>query len=138
MDEAEIVVGRWMSTELKTVTPESLLADALDLMTNHRIRHLPVEAGGELVGILSTRDAYRAAMRPSPREGFDALQETKVSDVMTRAPLHTAHPADRVREAAERLCREKVSALPVVEGTRLVGIVTSEDLLWALMETSDS
>ena len=132
------LVGRWMSQDLVTCEPDTVLCDALERMTNHRIRHLPVVDSDALVGILSTRDATRAAIQPSPREGFVALESTKVADVMTKGHLLQVSPGTSVREAAELICREKISALPVLSGTQLVGIVTSEDLLWAFLEHEES
>ncbi len=131
-------VGRWMSQDLITCSPDEILGDALESMTNHRIRHLPVVDGDLLVGILSSRDATRTALAPSPRAGFEPLQETKVADVMTKGRLIHVDPETHVREAAELICREKISALPVlIQGERLVGIVTSEDLLWAFLDREE-
>ena len=130
-------VGRWMSSHVITVKPTEILADALEIMQGSRIRHLPVVDGQEVKGLLSNRDVVRAVAAPAPREGYEPLQENKVSEVMTQGELKTVTPLTLVREAAETCCREKVSALPVVEGKNLVGIVTSEDLLWALLEITE-
>ena len=125
-------VERWMSADLITESPETVLFDALEQMEHHRIRHLPVtDDQGALIGILSSRDAARATKSEG---GPDPLQTLKVKDVMTGGRLHTVEPSTPVREAAETICREKISALPVKQGNKLVGIVTSEDLLWALLE----
>lgn len=116
------VIGRWMSTNLLTTRPEASLAEASETMSEERIRHLLVtDAGGKLVGILSSRDANKG--------------EGAVESVMTpRQDLHTADTHEPVKAAAETMCREKISALPVLQGEKLVGIVTSEDLLWALLQ----
>lgn len=149
-------VGHWMSTDLVTTRPETALGDAMDLMNERRIRHLPVMEGSRLVGLLSNRDAVRCLLAPpDPDEDEDdeddredgegdreqaaprhPLTGTRVSDVMTGGHLHLATPQTLVREAAELMCREKINALPVVQGERLVGIVTSEDLLWAFLEST--
>lgn len=120
-------VSRWMSKDLETISPSSALGDALERMGQRRIRHLPVVDGGKLVGLLSDRDARRSL----DGEGSEA----KVRDMMTPYnKLRCVEPGALVRDAAELICREKISALPVVVGEQLVGIVTSEDLLWAFLE----
>lgn len=127
-------VGRWMSADVVTIGPTATVHEALELMTDHRIRHLPVIEDGEVVGLLSNRDAVRCALQSSPRKGWQPARETRVRDVMTTGRLHSVTPLALVLDAAELMAREKVSALPVVQGKKLVGIVTSEDLLWALLE----
>lgn len=128
-------VGRWMSTDVVTIGADATVHDALELMNDHRIRHLPVvDEDGLLVGMLSNRDAMRCALQPSPRKGWEPAKHTAVRDVMTTGHMHLVPPSGLVLDAAELLCREKVSALPVVQGKKLVGIVTSEDLLWALLD----
>lgn len=119
------VIGRWMSTSLITITPQKSLDEAQELMHEARIRHLlVVEGKGTLVGILSNRDVT----------GHGDLQ-AKVKDAMTpRADMHVTDAYDTVRAAAELMCREKISAVPVLKGEALAGIVTSEDLLWALLQ----
>jgi acetoin utilization protein AcuB len=127
-------VSRWMSKELLTTTPGAVLEDALQTMSSNRIRHLPVIDGGRIVGLLSDRDARHCV------DGGDAKSaaKTPVAEVMTGADkLHLVDPSTLVREAAELLCREKISSLPVVAGDELVGIVTSEDLLWAFLDTTE-
>lgn len=127
-------VGRWMSADVVTIDPKASVHEALEVMTDHRIRHLPVIERGELVGILSNRDAVRCALQTSPRKGWEPARETTVREVMTTGRLHSVTPLALVQDAAELLAREKVSALPVVQGKKLVGIVSNEDLLWALLD----
>lgn len=127
-------VGRWMSADVVTIDPTASVHEALEVMTDHRIRHLPVVDHGELVGILSNRDAVRCALQTSPRKGWEPARATKVRDVMTTGRIHSVTPLALVLDAAELLAREKVSALPVVQGKKLIGIVSNEDLLWALLD----
>lgn len=127
-------VGRWMSADVVTVDPGASVHDALEVMTDHRIRHLPVVEDGALLGIISNRDAVRCALQASPRKGWEPTRHTKVRDVMTTGDLRSVTPLALVLDAAELLAREKISALPVVQGRKLVGIVTSEDMLWALLD----
>lgn len=133
IDDDPRMVSRWMSAELVTATPATVLGDALETMESRRFRHLPVVDDGKLVGLLSDRDARRCIEAGRAQ----TAEETAVREVMTAASeLRVVHPTTYVREAAELICRAKVSSLPVVEGEELVGLVTSEDLLWALLEAN--
>lgn len=130
-------VRRWMSSNVHTTEPKADLVDAFEIMRTHRVRHVPVLDGGRLVGIVSDRDVRHALPMRSGTGDHDiygkALFETRVEQVMTRRPL-TVTPDTTIREAAEIACREKVGALPVLEGEKLVGIVSAEDLLWAYVD----
>jgi len=97
------------------------------------IRHLPVLDGDTLVGILSERDLRLIMVAASDEPGKDAtysfLKESKVADAMTRLPL-TISWDESLREAAKRMLLAKINALPVVdEADKLVGIITSHDML---------
>lgn len=127
-------VGRWMTAALVTVTPETSAQDAFVKMHSERIRHLVVIEDGALLGIVSNRDVIRCVLGLAPGACFEPLRETSVKDIMTPSPLQTATPFTSVREASEIMCREKISAMPVLDGHTLVGIVTSEDLLWSHLE----
>lgn len=132
MNDNPRFVARWMSRDLETTGPGTTLTDALEIMERRRIRHLPVLDEGKLVGLLSDRDTRRCL-----GEGKDA-DATKVRDVMTPGKsLRCVSSGATVREAAELICREKINSLPVVQNETLVGIVTSEDLLWAFIEVPE-
>jgi CBS domain-containing protein len=119
------VIGHWMSTTLITIAPDKGLEEAREAMHDARIRHLPVvDAEGTLGGILSNRDIDRHGDTSSTVEAA----------MTPLGKVHTADAYESVRAAAELLCREKISALPVLQGKKLVGIVTTEDLLWALLQ----
>jgi acetoin utilization protein AcuB len=105
-----------------TVTPATPVSQARRLLQTYRIRHLPVvdPETGRLVGILSDRD-----LTP-PDDG-------PVETVMS-APVQTVSPGAPVLQTARRLADERIGALPVLAGDRLVGIVTAVDCLKALAE----
>lgn len=134
-------VARWMSTKVQTLEPDDKLVDAFELMRLHRIRHVPVLENERLVGIVSDRDVRHALpLRDleSDKVYGRELLTTTIGRVMTRNPI-TTEPDAPIREAAMIIGREKIGALPVVQGDRLVGIVSAEDLLWAFVEnTSDT
>ncbi|HEX8244879.1 MAG TPA: CBS domain-containing protein, partial [Longimicrobium sp.] len=132
-----MLVKKRMTADPVSVSPDDSLAHALRLTREHRIRHLPVVRGGELVGILSDRD-IRLAM-PSPIEVADPeraamLERTPVERVMTREVI-TAGPFDAVEDAAEQICRHRIGALPVVDAHgHLLGMITETDVVTAFAE----
>lgn len=125
-----------MQTNVVTVTPKTTLPEALRLVQQRRIRHLPVVEKGELIGIISDRDLKRA-MAPSattlevPELNF-LLDQLSAAEIMTRTVI-TIAPTVPVEEAARLMVKEKISALPVTEGIRLIGIVTETDVLELLV-----
>ena len=117
-----------------TVARDAPLSEAFGLMRRHGIRHLPVLDGGALVGIVSDRDLKRA-LPPAPHALWTPppeLAALPVERLMTRAVITTG-PAVSVEEAGRVMVTEKISALPVTEGGRLVGIVTETDVITLLV-----
>jgi len=121
-----------MTREVVTVPPALTLFRAWDLMKKHRVRHLPVVQLGKLVGILSDRDILlRCSVGDDgePRAG-----EGTAGQAMTPAPI-VATPRTTVSDIAEKMLDHKIDAVPIVDDThRLVGLVTSSDLLELLVE----
>ena len=132
-------VRDWMTGKPTTVSGDTGAAEALDLMVERGIRHLPVLAAeGELIGILSIDD-LRAALPfdVSQNRGLDPLErhrlrDFRVPDAMTWAPL-TVQPNTSLEEAARTLSKHRIGCLPVVETHgELVGILSETDALRAL------
>src|SRR5688572_14045905 len=123
--EPQLTVSRWMSKYVHVITPDAALVEAVDIMSEHRIRHVPVIDGDRLVGIISDRDVRNALPRRADLRGpIDAACQTSLgrtaADVMSRHPITI--PRDfSIHEAAEIMCREKIGALPVVQDGRVVG-----------------
>ena len=122
---------------METLSPEASLREAWELMRRHRIRQIPILAGEVLVGIVTDRDVRRAM--PSFFAGRDqdifdrVLDETTIEKVMTREPF-TVAPDGSLKQALDLMLEHKVGGLPVVEGERLVGIVTDTDFLRLLRD----
>ena len=126
-------VQEWMTATPYTCTPETTLADANDILDEHGFRRLPVvDEMGDLIGMLSRSDLRSAS--PSSITSLSLFEvnymwaKLTVSDVMT-VDLATITPEDSMKRAGELMLTHKVSALPVVEGRRLVGILTETDIL---------
>ncbi len=128
----EEVVGEWMSTEVISILPETTLPEAHRIMTENRIRRLPVVQDGQLVGIVTLGDVREAepsnATTLSIWELNYILSRLCISEIMTPDPLTISIQAS-VREAAHVMLTNKVSGLPVVdEAGRVVGIITESDI----------
>jgi CBS domain-containing protein len=106
-----------------TITADETLSAAQALMEREGVRQLPVLEKGALAGILSERDLHA-------HTGY--LERTKVNVAMTRE-LVTVTPTTSALQAARLLIDRKFNALPVVDGDRLVGIVSRTDLLRLLV-----
>lgn len=121
-----------MQRDVIAVSPKTTLPEALELVQKRGIRHLPVVDAGELVGIVSDRDLKRVMASPATtlerHELGYLLSKLTLADFMTRAVV-TVGPAHPVEEAARIMMKDRISALPVTEEGRLVGILTETDVL---------
>lgn len=123
-------VRQYMTTRLVTFTPEMDLHKAIRLLLKHQISGAPVvDARGDLVGLLSKRDCLRVAFSAS----YHQEQAGPVSDYMSRG-VETVEADARLVEVAERFVRGTFRRFPVVEGGRLVGVISRHDVLRALEE----
>jgi acetoin utilization protein AcuB len=131
-------VADWMTPDPVTIAPAATAGEALALMRQRRIRHLPVVDGGRLVGMLSDRDvrsALPSAAVLGEIEEDDPATSRPVADIMTADPL-TIPPSQPVEEAARLLTEQRIGVVPVVDGSRLLGILSADDLLRAFVESS--
>jgi acetoin utilization protein AcuB len=132
-----MLVENRMKRDPITISPETGILEASRLLRQYKIRHLPVVKGGRLVGILTDRDMKRVS--PSPATSLSVyevnylLDKLEAKEVMTKQ-IVTVTPKTTIEEAAKLLLANKIGGLPVVEGERLVGIVTETDVLEALVE----
>lgn len=124
-----MLVGKIAEKNLVTVSPGAALGAILHLLNRRGVRHVLVVEGSRLVGIISDRDvkAELALSAGAELEG----QRRNAGQMMTRDPI-TISPSTSVADAARHMLTARVSALPVVENDRLIGIVTETDLLGVL------
>lgn len=119
-----------------TTPPGTPVLDARQMMLRERIRHLLVVEHGQLLGIVTDRD-IRLNL-PSPATSLSVweinhlLARLTVGQVMSKYVI-TVDPDRDARDAARIMLDEKIGALPVVKGDRLVGIITETDLLRAFV-----
>ena len=128
-------VGKRMTKDPKTVSPDDPLSRAAAILREFRFHHLPVVEDGRLVGILSDTDLRNASFASTPVEG-GAAGDRPVREAM-RSEVWSVTPDDSVEDALLILTREKFGALPVLSGDRLVGIITRADLLNAFVDLLD-
>lgn len=127
------LVQEWMSTDVITITTETTLPEAHQIMTNEEIRRLPVvDKDGHLVGIVTIGDIRSA--EPSPATSLSIwemnylLTNLKIEKIMTRNPK-TIRADATIGEAARMMLEYRVSGLPVVDADhRVVGIITESDI----------
>ena len=125
-----------MTSDPMTLSPEDNLMHALETMRLRGVRRLPVTVGGMLVGLVTEGDLKRAepSMLTDSEEGFNRVMEgTPVSRIMIQNPITVTAETPLV-DAAETLYNTKYGALPVVSGGRVVGILTDNDLVHALVD----
>jgi len=134
-----------MTKDPLTIDPEAALGTAMEVMRANEIRHLPVvDDSGQLVGVITDRDLRQATFAPALAEHLSlrgqrrlrglgyALEDLRVKDAMTWVVV-TTRPEATTAHAAMLMFERRVGSLPVVEGGKLVGILTERDLLKALM-----
>jgi len=127
-----LLVKDSMTREVEALPPQSTAGEALALCRERRIRHLPVLEDDRLVGIVSDRDLRSATPALGDPSRAEALGRILVHEVMARE-VATAHPDDPIEEAANAMRERKIGCLPVIEDDALVGIVTSSDVMEALV-----
>lgn len=121
-----------MTKEIIALSPDQHLRAVDDLMKIAGIRHIPVVKEGRLVGIVSQRDLYQAALSSvlqfpaSAARGW--LEHIAVAEVMTRQVV-TAAPDWPIGRAVDAMLEHAIGSLPVVEGDTLIGLVTETTFL---------
>ena len=118
-------VNEIMNKEPITISPETRVGQALKLMQQHQIRHLPVIKEDFMVGWISARTLREVLLA-------SMLEIITVGDVMVEAPISVT-PDTSVEEAARLVHEHRIGGMPVLEGEKLVGVITVNDLLSAFI-----
>lgn len=128
-----------MTKDPITITRQTTVAEALELMRRSSVRRLPVMDKGKLVGIVTDRDLSEVS--PSPATSLSVfeinylLAKMKVGDVIPKQQTVITIPPDALLEEAALLMREhKVGALPVCDDGKLVGIITETNIFDAFID----
>ena len=133
-----VPVSKIMTKKLVTLTTKDDLVTAERLFKKHHIRHIPVVEGSSIVGMLSYTDLLRISFADAVDE-HEEYVDTIVYNMFTipQVMVHdvvTVTSKTTIREVAQFLSQKEFHALPVVDDGKLVGIVTTTDLIRYLLE----
>ena len=131
-------VGRVMKKELVTIPPTLSLNDAMAIIREKDIDHLlVVDSRNKLVGIVSDRDLKKSMASPattlSKHELNYLLEQAQVDAIMVKRIIAVT-PATTIERAARIMQQNNISSLPVMEGDKLVGIITTTDVMEVLLQ----
>ena len=122
----EDVLGRVMTSPVKTINARETVGTAAEIMVNNGIGAVIVVDGKTPVGIITERDIVKQVVRAS-----DALKKP-VKQQLSK-PLVTGTSNTTIQEGFETMLKNRIRRLPVVDKDKLVGIVTDKDLMrWVL------
>lgn len=127
-----MTVDSIMSRDVVTVPPETPLMDIRKRLQERGFHHMLVVEDGELLGVISDRDVLRAIspfLDTYSEEHRDIQTLARPAREVMRTDPITVAPDTEIEDASHLLLDHAISSLPVVEGTELVGIVTTKDLL---------
>lgn len=130
------LVKNWMSSPVVTATKEMSLTEARSILSEKQIRVLPVMENDTLVGIVTKRGLLRvdlSFLQDETRHLLVDPADAKVGDVVTLKPLTTL-PESAIAKAARIMLENKITALPVMENGKLIGILTNSDLLRFILQ----
>jgi CBS domain-containing protein len=136
MELSALAVSDYMTPNPIVIEPEESLMRALEIVRLRGVRRLPVTAGGMLVGLVTEGDLKRAepsTLTDSEVDFNRVMEETPVTRIMIQNPVTTTAETPLL-EAAEILLNTKYGALPVVAKGHVVGILTDNDLIRALVD----
>ncbi len=126
-----------MTTNPFTISPDLTIPDAHEIMSRNNVKRLPVVKDGRLVGVVSKQDIAQAS--PSKATSFSVgeltylLARTKISGIMNKNVI-TISSGALLEEAAIAMRSNDISFLPVVDGSRLVGVITESDIFDAFID----
>ncbi|MBD7984332.1 CBS domain-containing protein [Sporosarcina sp. Sa2YVA2] len=129
-----MLIEEIMKRKVIALSAEHTVSDALSIMLEHNIRHLPiVDDAEELIGVITDRDLKKAVPSIYSDKKDVNVFTIPLSDVMTINPI-CGHPMDFVEEAAVIFYDHQIGCLPIVSHNKLVGIITETDLLYKYIE----
>ncbi|TQD40672.1 CBS domain-containing protein [Haloflavibacter putidus] len=131
-------VSTIMTEKVLTLNTTDNLATAEGIFKKNKIRHIPVVENDAIKGMLSYTDLLRISFADAVDEDEDTI-ETTVYDMFSIEQVMVSNvisvkPDNTIKEVAEILAEKEFHALPVVENDKLVGIVTTTDLIKYLLE----
>jgi acetoin utilization protein AcuB len=137
MMEVAMYVSDWMTKKVYAVVPDEYLSDALSVMKEQSIKHLPVVREGKLKGIISDRDIRQYS--PSKATSLDIyelhylLAKTRIKEIMNTKVITTTADTP-VEEAAMVMLDQDIGCLPVLDKGNVAGIISDKDIFRALVD----
>jgi CBS domain-containing protein len=132
-------ISKIMTSQVITVDAETPLPDVYKIVKENAINHLPVLRDGKLAGIISRTDLERVSFINDPHSEnvVEAMWDfLRTENLMTRSPV-TIESRDTIKDAAAIFAEGKIHALPVVESGKVIGIVSTTDMIQYLLESMD-
>jgi CBS domain-containing membrane protein len=134
-----MLVNELMTADVQAMGPDDSLSDLLDLMYDNDFRHVPVvDEEGDLLGLVTHRDVVRGAVTSKddlPQNWREEILRNRTLDSVMQSEVYTVAPTDTVEEAANLMLEHKLGCLPILEGGRLVGILTESDFVRHVAQT---
>jgi Predicted transcriptional regulator, contains C-terminal CBS domains len=130
------IVRNWMTPHPFTITPQTTLRKARQLLVDHRIRYLPVVHKDKLVGLVTWPDINRAESEGTGSlrlYGWNRMMERPIAQEFMSDAVITISPNAPLGEAAQLMLEHQIGALPVVEDGKLVGIITETDISLSIL-----
>ena len=132
-------VSDLMKNPVVTAKPDDKLSSLVAIVSSRKIRHFPIVEGGKVVGIVSDSDLRSASTHPAVYdlllEVLATLDRGSAGEIMSREVI-SVPPETPMAQAAQIMLKHRISCLPVVADGRLVGIVTTTDVLAAFAAQS--
>lgn len=144
-------ISEIMSRDVLTTTPEATLKEGLELLARGRLNGLVVVDGGNVAGVVTKADIFRAILPTQTDIAEDELYmqdlefieerifkclETRIGKIMATPPVTLSGNIPMVK-AGTTMLLQKIKQIPIVEGGKLVGVVTLSDILSALLKKSE-
>jgi len=133
-----VPISRIMTKELVTLSTQDDLVTAEELFKSKNIRHIPIVEGDAILGMLSYTDLLRISFADAVGEDEQSVDSMvynlfAIEQVMVKN-VTSVSPETTIKEVAQFLSVREFHALPVIENGKLVGIVTTTDLINYLLE----
>lgn len=129
-----MLVEEIMKKDVITLTKTASIAEALKLLHENRIRHIPiVDDNHYVIGIVSDRDVRDASPSILIKDADHSELENEIQSIMIQDVI-TVHPLDFVEEIARVFYDEEFACLPVVRNNKLVGLITEKDMLQTFIQ----
>lgn len=131
-----IPVSQIMTPDVITVNLTTPLKEANETFFKEKVRHLPVVSGNKLVGILSQTDIMRISFGGNfdQSDADEAIFDMLTINQVMKSSVKTVSSDQSIREVAEIFTKAEYHALPVVDSEKLVGIVTTTDIIQYLID----